>query len=324
MSLLAHATLPKDKPQIITTRLIAAPRELVWKVLTTPEHLKHFWGPDGFANTFKTFDLHVGYEARFTMHGPDGTDYPNRFVFLAIEPPRLLRYDHDNGGEGDFDHKFLGEIELTEEAGKTRIELRMTESSMAARDAIAGYAVEGGRQNLDRLAAYVAPLADSKNCFVIERVFPVSQERLFRACTDVKEMSQWFAPAGMKTIKAEQDLKPGGTYHYGMASGQGNEMWGMVTYKEITPNSRLVYRQSFSDPKGRLTRHPLAPNWPMEMLTVMEFVPEAEKQTRLKISWTYAGIDDAEGETFRSAHDGMNGGWTGTLDALYAYLENNP
>ncbi len=324
MSLLSQSILPKERPLIITTRLIAAPRELVWKVLTTPEHLKHFWGPDGFTNSFKTYDLRVGKEARFTMHGPDGKDWSNRFVFLTIDPPHLLRWNHDNGGEGDWDHKFTGEMELTEEGDKTRIELRVIEPSIESRDAIAVYAIDGGLQNLDRLAAYVAPMAQEKNLFVIERSFPVSQERLFRAFTDVKEMTQWYAPAGMKTIKAEQDLKPGGIYHYGLSSDQGQEMWGKVTYKEITPPSRLVYRQSFSDPAGGLTRHPMAPTWPMEMLTIMDFIPEGTTQTRLKISWIYAGVDDAEGETFRSAHDGMNGGWTGTLDGLNAYLATNP
>ncbi len=324
MSLLTTTELPADKPVIITTRLIAVPRDLLWKVLTTPEHLRHFWGPDGFTNTYKSFDLREGKEARFTMHGPDGTNWPNRLVFLTIDPPRLLCWDHDNGGEGDIDHKFRGEMELTTEGNRTRIELRMFESTIAARDAVAQYAVEGGKQNLDRLAAYVAPLADEKNQFVIERSFPVSQERLFRACSDAKEMAQWFAPSGMTTIKAEQDLKPGGIYHYGLSSGQGNEMWGKVTYKEITPHSRLVYRQSFSDPGGGLTRHPMAPTWPMEMLTIMDFISEGDKQTRLKISWINAGIDDVEGETFRAAHAGMNGGWTGTLDGLYAYLTNNP
>ena len=309
---------------IITTRLIAAPRDLLWKVLTTPEHLQHFWGPDGFTNSYKSFDLREGKETRFTMHGPDGTDWPNRFVFLTIDPPRLLRWDHDNGGEGDVDHKFRGEMELTEDGDKTRVELRMFEKTIAARDAVAQYAVEGGKQNLDRLAVYVAPMVTEKNLFVIERSYPVSQERLFRACTDVKEMAQWFAPPGMTTIKAEQDLKPGGVYHYGLSSGQGIEMWGKVTYKEITPNSRLVYRQSFSDPEGGLTRHPMAPTWPMEMLTIMDFIPAGEKRTRLKISWIYAGVEDAEGETFRSAHEGMKLGWTGTLDGLYAYLTNNP
>lgn len=323
MSRLAQTILPKDKPQIITTRLISASRELIWKILTTPEHLQHFWGPDGFTNTYRQFDLRVGGQALFTMHGPDGTDYPNRFIFLAVEPPRLLRFDHDNGGEGPVQHKFLGELELFDEGAKTRIELRMTEESMEARDALVGFATEGGRQNLDRLAVYVAPMAAEKNLFTIERSFAVSQERLFKACTNVEDMMQWFAAPGMKVIKAAQDFRVGGVYHYGTASPQGQEMWGKVTYKEIKPNSRLVYLQSFSDKDGGMGTHPMAPTWPQEMLTVFEFVPEGAKQTKLKISWIYAGADDTEASTFHAAHDGMTGGWTGSLDALQKYLSKN-
>jgi len=190
MSLLTQTILPKDQPQIITTRLIAAPRDLIWKVITTPEHLQHFWGPDGFTNSDKQFDLENGRQALFTMHGPDGTDYPNRFIFLTIAPPHVLRFEHGNGGEGPVAHKFTGEIELTEEKGKSRIELRLIEKDMATRDMIAQYALEDGRPNLDRLAAFVAPMVKAKNQFEIERSDPVSQKRLFRACTDVKEMMQ--------------------------------------------------------------------------------------------------------------------------------------
>jgi len=323
MSLLAKTILPKDKPQIISTRMLAAPRELVWKVLTTPEHLKHFWGPDGFTNTFTKYDLRVGGQALFTMHGPDGTDYPNRFKFLTIEPPHLLRFDHDNGGEGPVEHKFVGELELFDEGDKTRIELRLIEASMQARDAVAQFAIEGGLQNLDRLAAFVAPMAHEKNLFEIERSYPVSQERLFQACTRVEELRKWMSPPGMNVIKAKQDLKPGGHYHYGLAMPGGGEMWGKVTYKEITPNSRLVYLQSFSDPAGKLTRHPMAPTWPLEMVTVFDFVPEGPKQTKLKISWIYAGDDKTEAETFHAGHASMRGGWTGTLDTLQNYLAQN-
>ncbi len=152
----ATSILPKDKPQIISTRVLNATAELVWKMLSSPDHLKHFWGPDGFTNTFKTFDFSVGGESRFTMHGPDGTNYPNRIIYSELDAPRYMRWDHDNGGEGDWDHKFVGEIELFEEGDKTRIELRVNEPSMEARDNIAKYAVEGGKQNLDRLAAYLA------------------------------------------------------------------------------------------------------------------------------------------------------------------------
>jgi uncharacterized protein YndB with AHSA1/START domain len=113
MPVLAQSTLPKDKPQIITSRVIAAPRELIWMVLTTPEHLTHFWGPDGFTNTFTKYDLQVGGEALFTMHGPDGKDWPNRFRFHTIDPPHLLVWDHDGGN--DDGHRFRGELELWDE-----------------------------------------------------------------------------------------------------------------------------------------------------------------------------------------------------------------
>jgi uncharacterized protein YndB with AHSA1/START domain len=320
MTGLSTTVLPKDKPQIITTRLLNAPRELVWKVLTTPEHLKHFWGPDGFTNSFKSYDLRVDGEARFTMHGPDGKDWPNRFVFLTVDAPRLLRWKHDNGGEGEVNHQFIGEIELTDENGKTRIELRLNESSMEARDAIAKFALEGGRQNLERLAAYVAPMADPLNRFEIERVFPVSQKRLFEVCSQVEHLKHWMSPSGMTVIKATQDLKPGGTYHYGLAMADGKEMWGMVSYKEITPHSRLVYAQSFSDNNGGLTAHPMAPSWPLEVVTVFDFIPEGPNQTRLKIVWTNARVSDEEAKTFANAHGGMTQGWTGSLDKLYAYV----
>jgi len=74
MPSLSKTILPEDKPQIITTRMLAAPRELVWKVLTTPEHFKQYWGPDGFRNTIKEMNVKVGGQILFTMHGPDGKD----------------------------------------------------------------------------------------------------------------------------------------------------------------------------------------------------------------------------------------------------------
>lgn len=317
---LTTTTLPKDKPQIITTRLIAAPRELIWKALTTPEHLQHFWGPDGFTNTYKKFDLKVGGQALFTMHGPDGKNWPNRFIFRTVTPPSYLAFDHDGGEDDPSGHSFIGELELKDEGGKTRVELRMTEKTMEARDFVAQFAVAGGVQNLERLAAYVAPMADPLNKFVIERSFPVSQKRLFEVCSQVEHLKHWMSPAGMKVIKAAQDLKPGGTYHYGLEMPDGNVMWGKATYREITPHSQLVYTQCFSDENGGVTTHPMAPTWPLEMRTIFDFIPEGENQTRLRITWLNTRIADAEIQTFHAAHKGMSGGWTGSLDQLQAYL----
>jgi uncharacterized protein YndB with AHSA1/START domain len=316
----ATSILPKDTPTIVTSRLLNAPRELVWKVLTTPEHLKHFWGPDGFTNTFAEYDLRVGGIARFTMHGPDGKDWPNQMTFTKVDPPHLLQFNHGSGAEVPGGYLFKNELRLTDEGGKTRLVMTLTLPSMADRDEKSKYAVEGGKQNLDRLAAYVAPMADEKLRFITERSFAVSQKRLFDACTKAEEMRQWFAAPGYTEIKSDQDFRAGGTYHYATASPQGHEMWGLVTYKEITPYSRLVYSQSFSDKDRTITRHPMAPTWPEEMHTVFEFIIVSPQQTLLRISWTYAGVDDAEATTFKAAHDGMRGGWKGTLDSLENYL----
>jgi uncharacterized protein YndB with AHSA1/START domain len=323
MTGLAQTILPADKPQIITSRLLNAPRDLVWKVLTSPEHIKHFWGPDGFTNTIKQMDVKVGGQWLFTMHGPDGKDWPNRIIYRTVTAPSYLAFDHDGGEDDVSGHRFLGELELHEEGTKTRIELRMTEATMEARDFVAQFAVEGGRQNLERLAAYVAPMANPLNKFVIERSFPVSQQKLFEACTKIEHLKEWMSPAGTTVIKATQDLKPGGTYHYGIAKPDGSEMWGMVHYKTITPYSQLTYAQNFSDQGGGVTTHPMAPDWPKEMQTVFDFVPQGEKQTLLRISWINAQVSDAESTTFAQAHDGMRQGWSGSLDTLQSHLTKN-
>ncbi|PBQ33441.1 ATPase [Sphingobacteriaceae bacterium] len=76
--------------EIITTRIIDAHQELVYKAWTDPEHLKNWWGPKGFTNSFHKFDLEIGGRWVFTMHGPDKRDYNNEVEFIQIVAPELL------------------------------------------------------------------------------------------------------------------------------------------------------------------------------------------------------------------------------------------
>jgi uncharacterized protein YndB with AHSA1/START domain len=78
-----------------TSRDIAAPVRAVFEAIETPERLARWWGPDGFTNTFHTFEFHNGAWL-FTMHGPDGTDYPNQSKFLEIVPHTRVRIQHVN------------------------------------------------------------------------------------------------------------------------------------------------------------------------------------------------------------------------------------
>ena len=80
--------------EITDTRVVNAPRELVWKVFTEPVHVVQWWGPDGFTNTTKSMDVRVGGEWIHTMHGPDGKDYPNHIVYREVVEPERLVFDH--------------------------------------------------------------------------------------------------------------------------------------------------------------------------------------------------------------------------------------
>ena len=79
--------------EIVSSRLIKASPEAVFEAWTDPEKLREWWGPKGFTNTFKEFDLRPGGKWSFTMHGPEKGNYENECVFLKIEKPRLIVWD---------------------------------------------------------------------------------------------------------------------------------------------------------------------------------------------------------------------------------------
>lgn len=78
--------------EIVCSRVLNAPRELVFRAWSQPEHLKNWWGPAGFTNTFHEFDFRVGGHWRFTMHGPEKGNYENACEFIKIDPPALIAW----------------------------------------------------------------------------------------------------------------------------------------------------------------------------------------------------------------------------------------
>lgn len=76
--------------EFVHSRLVDAPQERVFRAFAEPAHLARWWGPDGFTNTFDVFEFHPGGTWRFTMHGPDGQDYPNESVFREIAVPERV------------------------------------------------------------------------------------------------------------------------------------------------------------------------------------------------------------------------------------------
>jgi uncharacterized protein YndB with AHSA1/START domain len=98
-------------------------------------------------------------------------------------------------------------------------------------------------------------------------------------------------------------------------------MWGKFVYREIAAPGRIVLVNSFSDEKGGVSRHPMAPTWPIEMLSTTTLTEESG-QTKITIEWVPLNPTDEERRTFDGAHDGMKQGWSGTFEQLDAYLAN--
>ena len=144
--------------EIVISRVIDAPRELVFEAFTEIRHLSRWWGPEGFTTTTRSFEFRVGAEWDFVLHGPDGTDYQEWISWTEIDPPGRIAMLH--GESRDDPNAFESVLTFEPEGAATRIEMRAVFLTKALRDeAVEKYhAIEGGRQTLSNLAAYVAEI----------------------------------------------------------------------------------------------------------------------------------------------------------------------
>jgi uncharacterized glyoxalase superfamily protein PhnB/uncharacterized protein YndB with AHSA1/START domain len=156
--------------------------------------------------------------------------------------------------------------------------------------------------------------------FVVSRTFNVPREKLWASFTDAERMKKWWGPKGAKIVSSTLDLRPGGTYHYGMQIPDGQQVWGRQVFRVVEPHQRIEFINSFSDEHGGLARHPLAPSWPLELHTVFEFKDAGSGKSALTVTWTPYHASEAEIAAFDNGHESMKNGWGGTLDKLDAYL----
>src|SRR2546430_14671042 len=80
--------------EIVISRVISAPGELVFEAFTEVRHLSQWWGPEGFTTTTRAFEFRVGGEWEFVMQGPDGTDYQEWISWTEIAPPERIALLH--------------------------------------------------------------------------------------------------------------------------------------------------------------------------------------------------------------------------------------
>jgi uncharacterized protein YndB with AHSA1/START domain len=144
--------------EIVISRVIDAPRELVFEAFTEVRHLSRWWGPEGFTTTTRSFEFRAGSEWNFVMHGPDGTDFLEWIYWTEIVPPERIALLH---GEYPGDPNAFESVLTFEPVGAaTRIEMHTVFPTKELRDAAVEkfHAIEGGHQTLSNLAAYVTEI----------------------------------------------------------------------------------------------------------------------------------------------------------------------
>ena len=324
------AEVPADRV-IVTTRIVNAPRELVWTVWTDPQHLGKWWGPAGFTTTTEAIDVKVGGQWRFVMYGPDGRDYKNLITFLEVQAPSRLAYKH--GGEVDLEPVDFQQTVTFEplpgEPGRTQVTMRAVFSSAKAKDFVVREynAVEGGKQHLARLSELVEALAaaapaSGSQPFVLQRVVKAPRELVWKVWTQREHLAKWFGPKGCTLTVPPFELRTGATMLYTMAWAGHGEMHGKWVFRTIQAPERLEFMTSFADAQGNTIRAPFAGTWPLEMLSVVTFDSHAGKGhgTVITLRSSAYCADAAEQRTFDDGHESMRGGWGGTFEQLEAYL----
>ncbi len=286
--------------QLVITRLVNAPRELVWEAWTHPEHVRHWWGPDGFTHSIHEMEVRPGGVWRFMMHGPDGRDYPNKILFTEVVKPEKLMYDHSSGQENE--PALFSTVVIFEDRGEKTF-IRMTATFVRAEDldrvVKENGAREGGKQHLRRLDEYTAAMEAAP--FTLERRFNAPADKIWKALTEKDQMKQWYFDL--------PDFKPvvGFAFTFTGKGNTGAEYKHLCRVTEVVPGKKLSYSWQYEGLPGYSLLH-------------FELFPEGES-TRLTLTHRGLGSFAVNGPDF--VKESFAGGWTELLgNYLKKFIEN--
>jgi len=175
--------------EIRIVRMYDAPVEAVWDAWTDIEQVKQWWGPRGFTLTSHEKDLRPGGVWHYTMHGPDGTDYPNKTFYHEVVERKKLVYDH--GGYDDRPPLFRVTALFEDVGGKTQLDMTMALATPEAAEEIRKFIKQAsGYSTWDRLAEYLEKESTGKESFVINRSFDVPIDLMYQVWTDPAHFSK--------------------------------------------------------------------------------------------------------------------------------------
>ena len=252
---------------LVLSRVLEAPRKLVWSLWTDPVHLARSWGPAGFTVKVAKLDLRVGGVLHYTQTPPGGQPLWGKFTYDEIQPTERLVFRSSFSNEGGetvcnpwnaaWPLEIQNTLTLTESEGKTTLTL-VGRPHNASAESVAVFAEnkanvqKGFTGTFAQLEAYVAQALVADRALSVRRTFDAPRQLVWKAWTDPVQIQKWWGPQHFTCPGATIDLKIGGTYLLGMKGPDGQEFWGTGEYKQIILNQKLVYTDNFCDAQGRI------------------------------------------------------------------------
>jgi len=328
-------------PEALFTRLLDASPERVFAVWTERQHVERWMHPGAFKTVeCEHLELHPGGRLSFRMHLEGGGVIHSRSVYREVEAPHRLVYDEVCDLDGKVFHRARMTVSFTAQGSKTLLSIHgrfewppehdmgWTFADMKQGwnkgwdDNLALFEAELARLatgNRDNEKGSAADMSNNDGAFNLTRHIAAPRALVFKVMTEAEHMARWWGPAGLEMRHCQLDLRPGGLFHYCMATPDGQEMWGRFVYREIVAPERIVFLNAFSDAAGNATRMPWNPAWPLEVLNTWTFV-ETGKGTTLHLHGVPFNATDEERAIFEGNFGSMRHGFGGTLDQLEAYL----
>jgi len=275
--------MEQQKKELTITRIVNAPREVVFKAWTDASQLAQWWGPAGFTNPVCEIDARPGGAILIHMQGPDGTIYPMTGTFVEVVEPERIVFK-SSAMDKDYHPLFevLNTISFSQEGDKTRINLQFTVSKITPEAApyLAGMD-EGWKLSLDRFDTFAA------EPIIIERTFNAPITRLWEAISDRDVMKQWYFDL------AEFKTEPG--FEFSFEGGKDNNIYvHLCKVTEVIPGRKLTYSWRYKGYTGN-------------SFVTFELNDEGEK-TRLTLTHVGLGTFPANNPDF-AKHNFVEG-WT--------------
>jgi uncharacterized protein YndB with AHSA1/START domain len=272
------------------TRDLDAPRDLVWKVYTQPEHIVHWMAASDWTTPSADVDARRGGRFKVEMralHENEGFLFEG--IYDEVVEPELLVLAVGDGRIMRTTFEDLG-------GKRTRLVLSWEMALDEAQERL------GYTQILDKLTQYLRDRLPTKPEIILTRVFEAPRDLVFKAFIEADHLRHWFGPKGFDVPTAESDPRQGGAFRLGMkmAGGDGKIYWVTGTYREVVAPERIVMTMSGEGDQG---------DAPDTQLTITLL----ERAGRTLVILHQTGMPLV-------AIAGASEGWTQSLDKLAEYL----